>query len=801
MNHNLKIQNKTIVFTGGGTGGHLWPLVSIVTWCRKNLGIHPVYFGTGTALEKRAWRRLRIRQIYIPSGKLRNYKSLRNFFDLLMIPVGVIKAYYWLRVYKPALVFGKGGYGMLPTAIAARWLGIPVISHESDIVLGRANRKALDWKSIILTAFPTDLYDVPGAHKDRLRYVGMPVHPDFYKRDKSSRNKYGNSVLVFGGSQGAERINKVIAAMWDKLAQFCSVTHVCGPANYKRYKYILSKQPEAIKCKITLLPEVDNLPEYIKKAKIVVCRAGATSLWEIVTSETPAVVIPLPESANDHQRLNALWLSQEFPWVKVVEEKKILPSQLLSQIRNAVVKDNEYSSDSASLVMPDEALVEIGKVINEGLIDCFLKTRRHFHLIGSMGVSMQGIKKVLLQMGHLVTGSDITDGGHSEKNITSNIDAVVYSSAAQERNAPGFVEIEVAENKKIPAIKRSRFISDLVNIKKLISVSGMHGKSTTASMIAYLLKESGRKPTYFIGVPETVAPRGVGAANWEKNGNIAVVEACEYDRSFCEFSSDVLIVTNVEEEHLDYFKGGIREIEKAFDDFITRARPCATVLVGDQNESTNNIVKKVADDRPDIIIKFINKQKINSDELLVFGEHNILNATLAVEAVSLCGVDKADAWQLMKKFEGAKRRQEFIGDRNGALIYDDYGHHPTEIEATIKSFKQKFPNKKIIIIFQPHQISRTRYFFRDFVKVLSIADNIYITDIYEVAGREGEADISSEKLVDAINKNKKGLATYVPLPYEKITSILKANIKPGDLVVTIGATDIYKVAEELLNEE
>lgn len=795
MKSDLKLENKTIVFAGGGTGGHLWPLVSIIRWSRKNLGIMPVYFGTGSKLEHRIWRKERVRQVTIPSGKKRNYWSLWNYIDILFLPFGVLKALVWLSVYRPAFVFGKGGYGMMPVVVAARMLGIQIVCHESDIVMGKANRKVLGWGNLLLSAFPSELYDTPWPQKNHIRYVGMPVHPSFYEKSKANNHKSKKTILIFGGSQGAERINRFMADMWDKLVELGEVVHITGPQNYKKYNYLLKKQNDKVKRSVTLYPEVDNLPEYIAEASVVVSRAGATSLWEIIASETPAIVIPLPEAAGDHQRLNALWLNQEFPWITVAEEKKLLPSRILSIIAAKLSKEVELP-DIISLIMPDESLVEVGKVINEALVKTYLRGRRHFHLVGDQGVSMKGIAKVLHQMGHKVTGSDIITGGHKKENITRGIDAVVYSSAAATGEAPGKVEIDAAQKLNIPTIKRSKFINLLVNTDKLVAVSGMHGKSTVASMVAHIFSEAGYHPSYFIGVPES-SNKGVGASNWDRSGNLTVVEACEYDRSFQNFDADAIVITNIEKEHLDYFKGGLPEIENAFADFVENARPSAALVIGN-DESSQKVTGSIESIRPDIaIVKTSPNRDINMSEYLIFGEHNITNGIQAVALAEKFGIEKQRAWEMLKSFRGAKRRLELVCESSGAQIFDDYGHHPTEIKTTIKALKERYPNKKLWVVFQPHQISRTQEFFEDFVDVLQGADHLIITDIYEVAGREKEKTISSEKLVDAINRKKDGLARYIPLPYEKISEYLSDKIYSDDLVLTLGATDVFKVADIL----
>jgi len=793
----LKIKNKTIVFAGGGTGGHLWPLVSLVRFARHEIGVDAVYFGTGSSLEKRVWRKEKVRQIIIPSGKKRSYFSLLNFLDPFMLAFGFLKAFFWLLIYRPALVFGKGGYGMLPTVMAAKILGINVIVHESDIVMGRANRRALDWGALVLTAFPSDIFDVPLSQRDRLRYCGQIVHPYFYENNEKEEEQE-KTILVFGGSQGSEKINELVSALWVELTAIANVVHITGPQNINHYRHSFSKLKKEVRDKITLLSEDDQLPQRIKKASLVICRAGSTSLWEVASAGVPAIVIPLPLAVNDHQKLNASWMSQEFPFISSLEEKELDSERLYRTIKNKLARPVNIKL-SPVVIMPDVALKQGGDILREALKKHYFEEKKIFHLVGSEGVSMQGIAKVLRAMGHSVSGSDVSKSGHSKENITKNIDAVIYSSATVTGGAPGLVEINASRTLGIPTVKRSVFIADIVNTKKLITVSGMHGKSTTAAMIAHILKELNLDPTYLIGVPQDNT--GNNAASLGR-GNVAVVEACEYDRSFYDFKSDIIALTNIEEEHLDYFKRGIKEIEEAFVEYICLSRAGATLVFSAQNDYEKKVLEKIRKVREDIkIVTPTFPLDLRKEDYSFFGDYNFFNANLAASAVSQLGIMPKDAWHALATFKGAKRRMELVGEVGEGKIYDDYGHHPTEIKAALGALKKQYPNKNITIVFQPHQAKRTEDFFKDFARALAIADKVIVTDIYVVQGRDKGTKVTSVDLVNAINAFAKGKAHYLPLPYDNITSYLKSHMKEGEIILTMGATEIYKVAYQLAGKK
>jgi UDP-N-acetylmuramate--alanine ligase len=279
------------------------------------------------------------------------------------------------------------------------------------------------------------------------------------------------------------------------------------------------------------------------------------------------------------------------------------------------------------------------------------------------------------------------------------------------------------------------------------------------------------------------------------------LEACEYDRSFDYFSADLAVITNIEEEHLDYFKGGLDEIENAFADFLSILRPGATVVTADHDPSAGRVIKKAKAQRPDLVLISLaaaGQPKINRQEYQFFGDHNFRNAQMAVETTFHFGVSRDDGWQALKTFRGARRRLEYIGLSSGALVYDDYGHHPTEILADIKALKTKYPDRQLTIVFQPHQVSRTKLLFGDFVASLGRADSIIVTDIHKVAGREEKVTVTGKELAEAIAKKHKNTC-YVALPYDNIVEYLEGKIGRGDVLLTAGATNIYKVAKGLVD--
>lgn len=416
-----------------------------------------------------------------------------------------------------------------------------------------------------------------------------------------------------------------------------------------------------------------------------------------------------------------------------------------------------------------------------------------YFLIGDQGVSMAGIKKILAAQGHDVGGSDLKTGGHDPKNISPDLDAVIYTSAALP-GSPADVEVEAAKKLKIPLFKRSEFIGRMLPDQKIIAVTGMHGKTTTASMIAQILENAGLDPSALIGAPakdDRSARLGTG--------EYFVVEACEYDRSFLDFPVVIGIITNIEPEHLDYYRGGLPEIVQAFSQFISRTGKCLIAWTADKNI---NQAIAVARPKPAKIIRYgLDSGDIKQTTLNlavgIIGQHNILNALAAYSLAQYLGIDDRITRKALRDFSGAKRRLEKVGTVGNTIVIDDYGHHPTEIEATLSALSEHYPNKPLIVVFQPHQASRLRELFKGFSTVFGRAARVIILPVFQVPGRDEPEIKTSQDLVRALKKQGVN-SCYLP-DYNTATDELKKILGKNQIILTLGATDVYQIAENLIH--
>jgi len=425
------------------------------------------------------------------------------------------------------------------------------------------------------------------------------------------------------------------------------------------------------------------------------------------------------------------------------------------------------------------------------------------HLIGIGGIGVSALAQYYLSKGHEVSGSDlvaceITDFlknkgvkifiVNSTENIKQDLDLVVYSPAVKKDNP----ELLQAKSYKLKAISYPEALGELTKEYYTIAVAGAHGKSTTTSMLGLLMEMAGLDPTVIVGTKV----KEFGDTNFrEGKSKFLVIEACEYDSSFLKYSPNIIIITNVDKEHLDFFKT-FANVKKAFRDFIVRL-PKDGFLIFNQD---SKYIPKFKNQKFKTV-GYSLKQKDSKELkniLKVPGQHNVSNALAVLQVARILGVPDKISFKSLSKFSGTWRRFEIKQGKVGTkkvTVISDYGHHPSEILATLKATREKYPNKKIWCVFQPHQHQRTYYLFNDFVKVFRNVkiDYTIITDIYDVAGREVKKinrDVSSEKLV---NKIKKENIKYFPI--DEAEKFIKTKIKSGDILVVMGAGDIYKLVD------
>lgn len=445
---------------------------------------------------------------------------------------------------------------------------------------------------------------------------------------------------------------------------------------------------------------------------------------------------------------------------------------------------------------------------------------KHVHFIGIGGTGLSAIARVLIERGYTVSGSDrmesplfnaITESGartylsHEASHI-AGADLVIRSSAVRDDNP----EVIAARAAGIPVLKRSEFLAELTQGKDTLAVAGSHGKTTTTAMLIWILDRLGTNPSYIAG--GVVSQLGANAH--AGSGPYFVIEADEYDNMFLGLAPKIAVVTNVEHDHPDCFPTR-EDYRAAFKAFLRRVRPDGLALVCLDDPGAQSLAEELnaeesilgygfsspADYRAkDIRIEnglpvfaFCKRdQNLGITRLSVPGRHNVVNATAALAVVHQLGLNLEAAIQALGAFTGAGRRFEVLGQADGVTVIDDYGHHPTELAATLQAARSRYPESRIWAVWQPHTFTRTRTLEADFICALATSDRAVILKIY--AARETDPGYTAERIANALSKER---AIYAETFEEAIEYLLK-QLKPGDVMIVFSAGDAIEVSRAVL---
>jgi UDP-N-acetylmuramate--alanine ligase len=451
---------------------------------------------------------------------------------------------------------------------------------------------------------------------------------------------------------------------------------------------------------------------------------------------------------------------------------------------------------------------------------------RKLHFVGIGGIGMSGIAEILLDQGFKVSGSDralsevterlqnlgaITFEGHRASNIANDVDTVVYSSAVQPDNP----EILEAQRRKIPIVRRAEMLAEVMRLKYGIGIAGTHGKTTTTSMTSLVLMEGGLDPTVIVGGKLS----GLGGTNARLGrGEFIVVEADEFDRSFLSISPTIAVLTTLETDHLDCYRD-LEDIKSAFIQFANKVPFYGFVILCLDEPALLDIMPNLS--KKKIITYGLNPQadvqaidirhkdntttytiirgnkELGTITLQVPGKHNVQNSLGAIAVGLELGVPFEKIKSGIEKFAGVYRRWEKKGEVNGIAVYDDYAHHPTECRATLSGVKAGW-RRRVVCVFQPHLYSRTRDFYEDFGKSFLLSDVLVVTDVYP-AREEPIQGVTGELIANAAKQFGHKDVHYVS-DKKQVPAFLKTIVKPGDIVITMGAGDIWKYGEEFLKQ-
>ncbi|MBI4132683.1 MAG: UDP-N-acetylmuramate--L-alanine ligase [Candidatus Sungbacteria bacterium] len=434
----------------------------------------------------------------------------------------------------------------------------------------------------------------------------------------------------------------------------------------------------------------------------------------------------------------------------------------------------------------------------------------HAHFIGIGGIGMSALARLYLARGWRVSGSDlarseITDAlrkegirvfiGHRRLNIAPAVTKIIRTIAVPKDNP----ELLQAKRRRIPSYSYAEAVGELSRKYKTIAVAGAHGKSTTTALISLMLIKAGLDPTIIIGAKL----RELGNSNFRSGkSKFLVLEADEYRASFLHYHPEIAVITNIDREHLDFYKNA-KNIEAAFLKFLTHVRRGGLAVLNRDDPRVRGTAARLRRAKPDIRIAWFSLESPLAQRikriLKIPGKHNVANALAAHAVGRALEIPEKKILAALSSYRGAWRRFDYQGTFAGAKVIADYAHHPTEIKATLQAAREKFPQRRIWCVFQPHHYERTRDLFREFTAAFANCDQLILLDIYEVAGREharSQSAVSSQKLAQAIAKRG------VPASYLKnaaaLKSFLRQHLTKGDVLLMMGAGSIWEMTKKLM---
>ncbi|MDH4163290.1 MAG: UDP-N-acetylmuramate--L-alanine ligase [Nitrospirota bacterium] len=451
------------------------------------------------------------------------------------------------------------------------------------------------------------------------------------------------------------------------------------------------------------------------------------------------------------------------------------------------------------------------------------KKIQHIHFVGIGGIGMSGIAEVLLNLGYRVSGSDLRESdtterlkslggeimiGHRAENITEP-HVVVISSAVKKDN----VEVVAAREKQVPVIPRAEMLAELMRLKYGVAIAGAHGKTTTTSMVATVLAAGGIDPTVVIGGKLN----SLGSNAKLGQGDFLVAEADESDGSFLKLTPAIAVVTNIDEEHLDYYKD-INEIKDAFIAFINKVPFYGVSILCLDQKHIQSLIPKIEkryltygmSAQADYQVKdatllplgakfrvMNHKDDLGWFELSVPGMHNVSNSVAAIAVARELNIELEVIRRALREFSGVQRRFQIKGEARGVLVVDDYGHHPTEVRATLAAAKAAL-GRRVVCVFQPHRYTRTKHLLEEFFSAFNQADRVIITDIY-AAGEQPIPGVSGQAVEAGVKGYGHKDAAYIG-DREKLIAHLAETLRQGDLLLTLGAGDVWKLGEAVLEK-
>lgn len=811
-----------IIISGGGTGGHIFPAISIADKMKElNPESKILFVGAEGKMEMEKVPVAGYEIVGLPIVGLQRQITLRNIWNDLQVPFKVLQsvsqAKKTIRKFNPDIVIGVGGYASAPLLWAAQKLGVPTLIQEQNGFAGLTNKILGKKAGCICTAYENMERFFPA---ERIVLTGNPIRKDIVPADEKMRlegaafynmNPDKKHIFITGGSLGSRTLNESMEK-WIEAGcpggEDVEVLWQCG----KYYKKHVDEFMQGAEAKNPGIGKRICHSDFIKRmdlayamADVVISRSGASSVSELCAAHKCVVLVPSPNVAEDHQTHNAMALVNKGAAVLVKDaeaREKLLPAAI--SLLGDDAKRSAMEKNIAALAKTEAALEicrEAYKLLN-------INITKNVYFIGIGGIGMSAIARYYNYKGWNVSGYDRTESELTDELVKEGIPVhytddisfipkdventlVVYTPAIPHDMG----ELVYVQEHGYRVIKRSRMLGEIAEGQTCLAVAGTHGKTTTSTLTAHILTQSGEGCSAFLGG----ISKNYGTNLLVSHNPVVVAEADEFDRSFLQLHPAIAVITAMDADHLDIY-GDLAHVQEAFRQFasqvtntliikkglpVTSADTKATIKTYSYNDTGADYhAENVHQDELGYFIYDLKYPEGIIKDIKV-GAPGWVNVENSVAAAAIClnhGTAEEGIRKAIGSFTGAKRRLD-LHIHTGKLSYiDDYAHHPAELATAISSMREIFPGRKLTAVFQPHLYTRTRDFAPEFAEALSKVDKLILLDIYP-AREEPIPGVTSEIIFDKVNAPEKVL-----LRKEELMDYLKD--EPIEVLATFGAGNI-----------
>ena len=815
------------VVTGGGTTGHVNPAIAILELLHE-AGREPAtlhYVGSDRGVEVGLVAKTPFPSTMLRVRGFRRTLSPRSIVhNLAMVPTMVKAnrdARRLLEALQPKVVVSVGGYASVPICRAARRRGVPVITCSYDRTPGLATRAQSRYAEACAVA-----YDDSTLRRATL--TGAPVRSAIRSLDRLAHRRTARQVLgvpddafvvsVIGGSLGSALLNDVAERLAASVEPGLHLIHLCG----ERYASALaSPSPN-----LTRIAYTEAMQDVYAASDLVVARAGASTIAEVSVVGLASILVPWAGAAEDHQTKNAAWLANAGAAITVPEHEATSDHlrRLICELMADLPRLSQMAESARALGRIHDGRLLTRAIERVGSLSTTvdLTVSRRIHVVGIGGPGMSALALAAHEAGHTVTGSDLVESevvaqlrsrgvriviGHDARTV-DGVEVVTYSTAIPATN----VELVTARRAGLTVVTRARLLAALCSVRSSIGIAGTHGKTTTSGMLATILRDAGRDPSYVIGadVPSLGGSAHVGT------GEYFVVEADESDSTHVALPLSGVVLTNVDVDHLDHFTT-VENLEASFERMVKNV--AGPVVVCGDDARGRAVAGRFADRTygfgPGVDIQAVDVtyrdggstsvvrdnatgRVLGELKLSLRGEHNVLNALGAVAMATSLGVEPTDALESLAAFRGVQRRFDLRGTSRGVTFVDDYAHLPREIDTVLRGARDSSDTwKRVVAVFQPNRYNRMNTMSPEYRDAFVCADVVVVTEIYS-SGTTPIPGVTGKLVVDAIRSaHPSARVEWIPDRGDLVT-FLATELVDGDLCLSMGCGDIEFLPDEVI---